>query len=162
MDEDDTIDAWWAQQDSEQWQRHIETVSEFRDYLIQEGLMKTSQMVQSKFLKKEDFPQPEVLTIRSIAIEEVGKGDTRWVLYFNEKTKAVVLNITKIRQLEAGFGDETDHWVGKKIKVSHDPTVMMGQQVVGGIKFTLPSKTAAPPPPPVAQPAGDFDDDIPF
>jgi hypothetical protein len=124
-------------------------------------------MVQSKFLKKEDFPQPEVLTIRSIAIEEVGKGDTRWVLYFNEKTKAVVLNITKIRQLEAGFSDETDNWVGKKIKVSHDPTVMMGQQVVGGIKFTLPNKAAAPPPPPPPPPkpvpAGDgFDDEIPF
>lgn len=161
MDED-TNDAWWAQAECEQWQRHAETVREFRDFLTDEGLMKTSQMVQSKFLKKEDFPQPEVLTIRSIAIEEVGKGDTRWVLYFNEKTKAVVLNITKIRQLEAGFGDETDHWVGKKIKVSHDPTVMMGQQVVGGIKFTLPSKQA---PAPIQQPVAataDFDDEIPF
>lgn len=164
MNESDTIDAWWAQQESdEQWQRHTETVREFRDFLTNEGLMKTSQMVQSKFLKKDDFPQPEVLTIRSIAIEEVGKGDTRWVLYFNERTKAVVLNITKIRQLEAGFGDETDHWVGKKIKVSHDPTVMMGQQVVGGIKFTLPSKGAPVPiPQPVAAGGADFDDDIPF
>lgn len=161
MDEMDTIDAWWAHQDNLGWQRHLELMDEFREYLILEGLMKTSQMVQSKFLKKEDFPQPEVLTIRSIAIEEVGKNDTRWVLYFNEKTKAVVLNITKIRQLEAGFGDETDHWVGKKIRVSHDPTVMMGQQVVGGIKFTLPNKGAPPPPQPVA--AGDgFDDEIPF
>lgn len=161
MDESNTIDAWWAQLESEQWQRHVEQVREFRDFLTDEGLMKTSQMVQSKFLKKEDFPQPEILTIRSVAIEEVGKGDSRWVLYFNEKTKAVVLNITKIRQLETGFGDETDHWVGKKIKLSHDPTVMMGQQVVGGIKFTLPSKTVAPPPKPVV-PADDFADEIPF
>lgn len=153
----DTIDAWWAQQESdERYQREIEQ--------YYEDFMKTSQMVQSKFLKKEDFPHPEVLTIRSVAIEEVGKGDTRWVLYFNEKTKAIVLNITKIRQLESGFGDETDHWIGKKIKVSHDPSVMMGQQVVGGIKFILPSKTTAPPPAPapVTHAEGDFDDDIPF
>jgi hypothetical protein len=127
--------------------------------------MKTSQMIQSKFLKKEDFPTPEVLTIKHVSLEEVGKGDTRWVVYFHEKTKGVVLNITKIRQLEAGFGDDTDHWIGKRIKVANDPTVMMGQQVVGGIKFTLPSsqqgtKTPTPPPPPA--PAADFDDDIPF
>lgn len=164
MIDEDTNDAWWAQAESEQWQRHVETVREFRDFLTDEGFMKTSQMVQSKFLKKEDFPQPEVLTIRSVAIEEVGKSDTRWVMYFNEKTKAVVLNITKIRQLEAGFGDDTDYWIGKKVKVSNDPTVMMGQQVVGGIKFTL-GKTAAPPPPPkpvAATTADDFDDEIPF
>lgn len=128
--------------------------------------MKTSQMITSKFLKKEDFPQAEVLTIRGCQVEEVGKGDTRWVIYFQEKTKGVILNVTKIKQLEAGFGDDTDLWVGKKIKISNDPTVMMGQQVVGGIKFTLPSKTAAPPPPPKPVAAGEFEDDfndkIPF
>lgn len=126
--------------------------------------MKTSQMIQSKFLKKDDFPSPEVLTIRGCQIEEVGKGDSRWVVYFQEKTKGIVLNVTKIKQLESGFGDDTDHWVGKRIKVSNDPTVMMGTQVVGGIKFTLPSGKAAPPPPPVPVPAGgeDFNDDIPF
>lgn len=31
-DEQDTIDAWWAQQESdERWQRHIEKVSELRE-----------------------------------------------------------------------------------------------------------------------------------
>lgn len=127
--------------------------------------MKTSQMIQSKFLKKEDFPQPEVLTVRGCQVEEVGKGDTRWVIYFQEKTKGVVLNVTKIKQLEVGFGDDTDMWVGKKLKVSNDPTVMMGQQVVGGIKFTLPSATGTPRPaaPVVAQAAAaEFNDDIPF
>src|SRR5271156_3742633 len=123
--------------------------------------MKTSQMVQSKFLKKEDFPQPAVLTVKHVSLEEVGKGDTRWVLFFHEMAKGVVLNVTKIRQLEAGFGDDTDHWVGKKVKVSHDPTVMMGQQVVGGIKFTLPSRaTGAPLPIPPPAPEG-LDNEIP-
>lgn len=127
--------------------------------------MKTSQMIQSKFLKKEDFPQPEVLTIKGVAIEEVGRGDTRWVLYFNEKHKGIVLNVTKIKQLESTFSDETDHWIGRKIKVMHDPTVMMGQEMVGGIKFVMPSKTAnaAPPPPPVREPGSDddFNDRLP-
>lgn len=123
--------------------------------------MKTSQMIQSKFLKKEDFPQPTVMTIRNVAMEEVGRGDTRWVVYFNESAKGIVLNVTKIKQLEATFGDDTDKWINRKIKVMNDPTVMMGQQVVGGIKFVMPNPQqgqAAPPPPP---PPSDFVDDGP-
>jgi len=129
--------------------------------------MKTSQMIQSKFLKKDDFPQPEVLSIKHCALEEVGRGESRWVLYFREKTKGIVLNVTKIKQLEAAYGDDTDNWTGRKVKVLHDPTVMMGAEVVGGIKFVLPSaaqiaaQPAPPPPPPQAATEG-FDDDIPF
>lgn len=123
--------------------------------------MKTSQMITSKFLKKDDFPSPEVLTIKDCSLEEVGKGDTRWVLFFKEKAKGVVLNVTKIKQLEGAYGDDTDGWVGKKVKLSHDPTVMMGTQQVGGIKMTLPSNI--PPvqpraPAPVAH--DDFNDDL--
>ena len=80
--------------------------------------MKTSQMIQSKYLKKDDFPQPEVLTIKDCTLEEVGKGDTRWVLWFKEKAKGVVLNVTKIKQLETAYGDDSDNWNGKKVKLS--------------------------------------------
>lgn len=131
--------------------------------------MKTSQMIQSKFLKKDDLPQPEVLSIKHCALEEVGRGESRWVLYFREKTKGIVLNVTKIKQLEAAYGDDTDNWTGRKVKVLHDPTVMMGAEVVGGIKFVLPNAAQiaaqpapAPPPPPQNQAADGFDDDIPF
>ena len=160
----DLLDAQWAQQENEQqlWEQHCRVSREFRDWSIKEGFMKTSQMVQSKFLKKEDFPQPEVLTIRDCSLEEVGRGDERWVIYFKEKTKGIVLNVTKIRQLEAAYGDDTDHWQGKKVKASNDPTVMMGQQVVGGIKFTMPSTAKPEPKPAPKQESSDFDDDIPF
>lgn len=124
--------------------------------------MKTSQMIQSKFLKKEDFPQPMIMTIRNVAMEEVGRSETRWVMYFNEHAKGIVLNVTKIKQLEATFGDDTDRWVNRKIQVVNDPTVMMGTQVVGGIKFVMPKQNpgAQPPPPPVVD--NEFNDDMPF
>lgn len=137
------MDAAWAQVENEE-QRYQEQLAQaahntwFDHYYPEDRAMKTSQMIQSKFLKKDDFPTPQRLTIRGVAIEEVGRGDTRWVLFFNEKAKGVVLNVTKIKQLEARFGDESDRWVGKKIQIEHDPTVMMGQQVVGGIKFVMP------------------------
>lgn len=125
--------------------------------------MKTSDMIQSKFLKKEDFPTPTILSIKGCSLEEVGRGDTRWVLYFNERTKGIVLNVTKIKQLEASYGGETDDWVGRKVQVMHDPTVMMGTQVVGGIKFVMPRGSPAPVVAPTPPPAVDeFEDSIPF
>lgn len=127
--------------------------------------MKTSQMIQSKFLKKDDFPVPEILTIKDMSLEEVGKGDTRWVLFFKEKAKGIVLNVTKIKQLEAAYGDESDNWNGRKVKVEHDPTVMMGTQQVGGIKFIFPKNAQPPAPPKPAVVHGEgFEDDeeIPF
>lgn len=151
----DTTDAAWFQFEQEQHQREVEQ-------------MKTSDMIQSKFLKKDDFPQPVVLTIKGVSLEEVGRGEERWVLFFNERSKGIVLNVTKIKQLEATYGDDSDRWIGKKVKVLHDPTVMMGTQVVGGIKFVMPSaaqQAAAPAPvaPVAATATADaFDDEIPF
>lgn len=110
----------------------------FMANLREEFLMKASNMIVSKYLKKEDFERPAVVTIRSIAIEEVGRGETEWVMYFNETVKGLVLKTTKIRQLIAGFGDETDTWTGKKIRLYHDPNVMFGPAVVGGIGMQLP------------------------
>lgn len=107
--------------------------------------MRTSDMIQSKYLKKEDFPSPQVLTIKNLSLEEVGKGDTRWVLWFNEKVKGLALNVTKIKLLEAAYGQESDDWLGKKVKLSLDPTVMFGTQQVGGIKLETPSSAKAAP-----------------
>ena len=115
----------------------------FMANLREEIAMKVSQMIVSKYLKKEDFERPAVLTIRGVAIEEVGRGETEWVMYFNECVKGLVLKTTKIRQLGAGFGDDSDMWVGKKIRLFHDPSVMFGPAVVGGIGMQLPAAAAA-------------------
>ena len=130
----------------------------------EERAMKTSDMIQSKFLKKEDFDTPKVLTIKDCSLEEVGQGDTRWVLFFKEAQKGLVLNVTKIRQLEAAYGDDSDGWVNQRVKLSHDPNVSFQGKIVGGIALQTP-KAAKPvaPPPPAVHGEGDFgDDDIPF
>jgi len=49
------------------------------------------------------------------------------------------------------LGDETDNWIGKEITLYNDPTVSMGDQIVGGIRVQYM--------PPVSD---DMDDDIPF
>ena len=126
--------------------------------------MKVSDLLPSRFLKKEDFAKPTVYTIKHLAIEEVAKGEEKPVLYFLEVTKGLTLNKTKIKQLEAGYGDDTDHWIGRKVRLSNDPTVDFGGKIVGGIKLELSkgkpvqAEPVAPPPP-----ADDADEDtIPF
>lgn len=131
---------------------------------------KVSDMIQSKFLRKEDFDEDRILTIKSLKLEDMpgDSGDQKWVLYFREEPKGMALNVTTIRVLEQAYGDDTDHWVGNKVKVFVDPNVSFGGKIVGGLRLRTPK--AGPKPPAPAQPAtapqqaGDaqFDDDIPF
>jgi len=127
--------------------------------------MKASAFGNSKFLKKEDFPTPQVLTIKSATVEEVAKGDAKLCIWFNEAVKPLTLNNTKRNLLIATYGDDTDQWIGRKVRLSNDPTVMYGGQPVGGIKLECSKSAAAvPAPKPAAPPSAAFadDSDIPF
>lgn len=132
---------------------------------------KVSDMIVSKFLRKEDFDEDRVMTIRGVKLEDMpgDDGQQKWVLYFREEAKGMALNVTTIRVLEKAFGDDSDQWVGKKVKVYVDPNVSFGGRVVGGLRLMPPKNTAArtPPPPPPEERApltsdDDFHDDIPF
>ena len=96
----------------------------------------------SKYLKKEEFEVPRILTIRSVAAEVMNDGQVKAVLYVMELPKGVVLNATKKELLKASYGSDTDGWVGKKVRLSIDHSIMMGPKVVGGIK--LECSKAAP------------------
>lgn len=124
---------------------------------------KVSEMIQSKFLRKEDFDEDRVMTIRTVKLEDMpgDDGQQKWVLYFREEAKGMALNVTTIRVLENAFGDDSDEWMGKKVKVYVDPNVSFGGKVVGGLRLMPPRKQAeAPKPAPVVDDG--FDDDIPF
>jgi len=132
---------------------------------------KVSDMIQSKFLRKEDFDEDRIMTIRGVKLEDMpgDDGQKKWVLYFREEAKGMALNVTTIRVLEKAFGDDSDQWVGKKVKVYVDPNVSFGGRVVGGLRLMPPKNTAsrapAPPPPEERAPVtsdDDFSDDIPF
>jgi hypothetical protein len=126
---------------------------------------KVSDMIQSKFLRKEDFDEDRILTIKGVTLEVMpgDAGDQKWVLYFREEAKGMALNVTTIRVLEQAFGDDSDHWIGNKVKVYVDPNVSFGGKVVGGLRLRTP-KQGPKPQPAVAPPAstGEFEDDIPF
>ena len=122
---------------------------------------KVSEMIQSKFLRKEDFEEDAVCTIRGVKLEEMqgNSSETRWVLYFKELQKGMVLNTTTIRVLEQAFGDDSDAWVSQKVMVYVDPNVSFQGRIVGGLRLRTPKKTA---PVKTAPPPEEFDDQIPF
>jgi hypothetical protein len=129
---------------------------------------KVSEMIVSKFLRKEDFDEDRIMTIKGVRFETMqgDSGDEKWILYFKEEIKGMVLNVTTIRVLEQAFGDDSDHWIGKKVKVYVDPNVSFAGKVVGGLRLRTPKQgpRQPPAPPPVEEREHDneFDDDIPF
>lgn len=105
-------------------------------------------MIQSKYLRKEDVPDDETYTIKGVRQDNLAKegqpDEMRWVMGFQEVNKPMVLNITSIRVLEQAFGGDTDHWRGNKVIVYTDPNVSFGGKVVGGLRLRIPKQKTAP------------------
>ena len=117
---------------------------------------KVSEMIQSKYLRKEDVEEDLIVSIKDCVLETMpGDGrEQRWVLLFRELPKGLVLNATVIRVLEKAYGNDSDLWIGKKVVLYVDPSVSFRGQVVGGLRVR-PMK-------PQAQPAqAEFDDRVP-
>jgi hypothetical protein len=135
---------------------------------------KVSDMIVSKFLRKEDCEDEIIVTAKAVTQEDMpgDAGGQRWVLSFKELEKGLVLNTTAIRVLEKAFGSDSDDWIGKRVVLYADPNVSFKGQVVGGLRLR-PVKTPAPAKPKTAaskpkdalkpEPSAQdtFDEDIP-
>src|SRR5882762_373098 len=108
--------------------------------------MRTSDMIKSNYISKAEVKTAGqmILTIVDCTLESVG-SDQKWVLWFNEHPKGLGLNNTKIRLLEASYGEESSLWNGRRVRLTYDPTVTMAGQVTGGIKLTCSTQGGARP-----------------
>ena len=134
---------------------------------------KIGEMVQSKYLKQSDIPDPVIVTVQGVKQVNVAKDDEapelKWAIKFREFDKPMILNTTNIHVAAKVFGnDDTDKWRGQEIVLYTDPNVSFGGQVVGGLRFRgqekAPVKAAARSAAPKAA-GGKFDDmpdDIPW
>jgi hypothetical protein len=99
----------------------------------------TKDMIQSKYLKGSDVPEPVIVTIKGVKQVNVAKEDQepeyKWVVKFAEFDKPMVLNATNIRIAEKSLGDNTDDWTGKEIELHFDENVTFGNELVGGLRF---------------------------
>lgn len=144
------------------------------------------EMIESKFLKKEDVGDGRLLTISRVKQHNVAmqgaEEEMKWCAEFDEIDKPLVLNSTNLHLLETALGsDDSDDWLGKAIVVYNDANVSFGGKVVGGVrvdanrtkryhakleKEALGTVTAAKQSAKLAEPQpshfDDLDSDVPF
>jgi hypothetical protein len=142
-------------------------------------MAKLNQMFPSKWLAASDLDDSDrTLTVRDVTQEIVGQGEeaeSKYVVYFRETEKGLVLNKTNATSLGSCLGDDTDDWVGQRV-VLYPTQVQFNSKMVDAIrvkeKATKVANKAAKPStsrqtaPPVTQAEVDGDDgdgeDIPF
>ena len=128
---------------------------------------KTNEMIESKYLKTADIPDPVIVTIAKIGKVNLAKEDEtpeyKWAVKFQEFPKAMVLNKTNIKIAEKVFGsDDTDNWIGKEIVIYTDDNVTFGGELVGGLRFKGQEKAPQKLQSRAAGSFADLKDDVPF
>jgi hypothetical protein len=105
--------------------------------------MKTSELKQSKYMKKEDCGDDGILvTIAALKQENVAPDnkpeELKWILHFNGDHKPLVLNSTNLALMEKALGsDDSDDWVGKKVVLFNDENVSFGGKLTGGVRVDV-------------------------
>lgn len=120
--------------------------------------MNVNEMTASRYLKQSDVTPPKIVTIAGLKQENLAREDQpkkmRWTMLFEELDKPLVLNKTNLKRLVKACGsEESDDWIGKKVKLYFDEEVEFGGEQVGGIRITAAKKV---------QHADDLPSDIPF
>jgi hypothetical protein len=128
---------------------------------------RVNDMIESKYLKQGDVPDPVIVTVSKIGKINIAKEgdppDDKWAVRFKEFNKPMLLNSTNIKLLEKACGsDDTDDWIGKEVVVYTDESVSFGGQVVGGLRIRRhqaePSRRVVSSEKPLAE----QDDDVPW
>jgi len=107
--------------------------------------MKIGEMKESKYLKKEDVGAGALFTIKEIKHENVGletqPEELKYVMYFHEAQKGMVMNWTNIQLAAKVCGSEdTDDWEGKQVILYQDDNVSYAGKLVGGIRIRAPQQ----------------------
>ena len=137
--------------------------------------MKIKVAFPSNYLSSEDFPEPVLLTVARCEMQNVGQGaniEEKPVVYFHERTKPIILNVTNFTTISDVLGEDSDTWAGGKIVAFKTQTEYKGDQV-DCIRFRGPvgagasaSDEAAPsttaPPSTPSDPVPPFEEEPPF
>lgn len=118
-----------------------------------------NNMFPSKYLKASDFQEPALLTVKGLKHETMPDGEQKWVVYFEENDRGIVLNKTNSRTLGKLYGPKSEDWTGHKIVAFSTEVQGVTGDLVDAIRFRAPKGAAAEASSP-KHPA--FDDEIPF
>lgn len=127
--------------------------------------MNINDAIASKYLKASDIGEEGDtmdLVIKAVEFEDVGKDKTenKLVVYFRDKEKALILNVTNLKRIAKMYGEETDDWPGKTITLFATETEFAGETVAcirvrsgGKAKSSAAAPSDAPAPAPSDAPA---------
>lgn len=96
---------------------------------------------ESKFLKHQELEGKDwVVTIAGVERQELenrdGTKEKKFVLFFKEHEKGMIINATNIGTLTALFAsDDSDDWIGKRVTIYEKDDVEMGGKLVSGLRI---------------------------
>lgn len=97
-------------------------------------------MMPSKYLKKSDTTETgRIVTVKSLTSENVGspdKPEPKWIMFFEELPKALVMNKTNLKRAAVIFNSkQTEDWIGRKVNLYFDPMVEFAGEIKGGLRL---------------------------
>ena len=100
--------------------------------------MKVSDVFSSNFLKASDIGNNQVhVMISHVEMQDIG-DDHKPVMFFQNKKKGVVLNVTNANAVAAAYGDDMDAWQGRAI-VLFTMMVSFQGRMQPGIRIRIPA-----------------------
>jgi hypothetical protein len=123
----------------------------------------------SKYLSAADIagrePTVTFSAVEVIEMEQDNRVQRKLVASFKNATKQLVLNKTNSQACADLYGDDTDAWIGKAVKLVVARVDFQGRRV-DAIRIDPPARATGSAPAPTAQPPrghpADLDDEIPF
>jgi hypothetical protein len=128
--------------------------------------VKMSTAFPSKYLRAEDLDGRDItVRIDRVQMEEVGEEKKeKPIIYFEGKSKGLVLNVTNARTISAIYGDNSDDWRGREILLFEAQVSYQGK-TTAAIRVRVPKRKREPEKVEASaskSTAETIDDDIPF
>ena len=95
--------------------------------------MKISELYPRRFARGSDLKGPATVTIKEITREELhpnGKPVKKYVIWFEETPRGVILTRPLALQLAEVLGDDTSNWKDQKITLYPEPMNVAGRPCV--------------------------------
>ena len=95
--------------------------------------MKISEIYPRRFARGSDLKGPATVTIKEITQEELhpaGRPVKKFVLWFTETPRGVILTRPLALQLAEILGDDTTSWKDQKITLYPEPMKVAGRSCV--------------------------------
>lgn len=127
----------------------------------------------SKYLSAADLARPDgshgttTAVVKHVQMEQMANKEMKPVMYFEGKTKGMIVNIGNSNVLSSVYGVETDNWKGASLQIYVVDTEFQGQPTKG-LRVRIPPQGGKPAVQPEEQPVYEppvgagGDDQIPF